>query len=249
MAGHSKFKNIQHRKGAQDAKRGKLFNKIGREITVAVKEGGDNPDMNPRLRAAIINARFNNMPNDRVQRAMKAGGGPADGASYENIRYEGYGPCGVAILVDALTDNRNRTASDVRSSFSKYGGNMGESGSVAFTFQRLGQITYPLTVATADAMFEAAVDAGADNVESDDEQHVVSTTFETLSAVQDALQKKFGEAANAQITWLPLNLSPIAGDDAKMLFKLIDALEDLDDVQQVYTNFDIDAAELEKLAA
>jgi YebC/PmpR family DNA-binding regulatory protein len=249
MAGHSKFKNIQHRKGAQDAKRGKLFNKIAREITVAVKEGGDNPDMNPRLRAAIINARFNNMPNDRVQRATKAGSGPADGAAYEHMRYEGYGPCGVAILVDTLTDNRNRTASDVRSSFSKYGGNLGESGSVAFTFQRLGQITYPLNVATADAMFEAAVNTGADNVETDSEQHTISTTFETFNAVQDALQKQFGEAANAQITWLPLNLSPIAGDDAKMLFKLIDALEDLDDVQQVYTNFDIDAEELEKLAA
>ena len=249
MAGHSKFKNIQHRKGAQDAKRGKLFNKIGREITVAVKEGGDNPDMNPRLRAAIINARFNNMPNDRVQRATKAGAGPADGAAFENIRYEGYGPCGVAILVDTLTDNRNRTASDVRSSFSKYGGNMGEAGSVAFTFQRLGQITYPLKVANADAMFEAAVNAGADNVETDDDQHIISTIFETFNAVQDALQKQFGEAANAQITWLPLNLSPIAGDDAKMLFKLIDSLEDLDDVQQVYTNFDIDAEELEKLAA
>jgi len=200
MAGHSQFKNIMHRKGVQDVKKAKIFNKLGREITVAAKMGLPDPAMNPRLRAAVIAARQKNMPKDRIDRAIKSGTG-GDAADYESIRYEGYGPGGVALIVEALTDNRNRTAPEIRTAFAKAGGALGETNSVSFMFQRLGVIAYPASVASADAMFETAAEAGADNVDSDDEEHEVTTTVENFSAVRDALEEKFGSATNAALEW------------------------------------------------
>lgn len=249
MAGHSQFKNIMHRKGAQDAKRSKIFNKLAREITVAAKTGMPDPAANPRLRAAITAARAQNMPRDRIDRAIKQGTpGGGDDTNYEEVRYEGYGPAGIALIVEALTDNRNRTASEVRSAFAKSGGSLGETNSVSFMFNRVGAIYYPAaTVADADAMLEAAIEAGADDVESDENGHEVTCSVEEFANVRDALEAKFGGAESARLSWKPLNT--VAPDEAAAtsLLKLIDVLEDNDDVQTVEGNFDIPEDMLERL--
>lgn len=247
MAGHSKFKNIQYRKGAQDAKRAKVFTKLIRELTVAAKTGGD-PDANPRLRAAIAASKSANMAKDTMERAIARGAGNDDSEQYEEIRYEGYGPKGVAVIVEALTDNRNRTASDVRAAFTKYGGNLGETGSVNFMFDQVGQVIYPADVATADEMFEAALDAGADNVESTDDGHEVTCDTNDFNDVRDGLEAKFGTAESAELTWKPQNTIELDADSAGTMLKLLDALEDNDDVQKVSSNLEIDDAVLEQLA-
>jgi YebC/PmpR family DNA-binding regulatory protein len=249
MAGHSQFKNIMHRKGAQDAKRARAFNKMAREITVAARAGGPDAASNPRLRLAITAARGQNMPRDRIERALKAaqpGGG--DDQTYEEVRYEGFGPGGVALIVEALTPNRNRTAANVRSAFAKYGGNLGETGSVAFMFLRCGLIGYPAAAASADAMFEAALEAGADNVESG-ETHEITTTVEGFAAVRDALEQAFGPAAEARLAWKALNAIAPDEDAAGSLLKLLDVLDEDDDVQLVSANFEIAQDVLERLTA
>ena len=247
MAGHSKFKNIMHRKGRQDAKRAKVFAKLGRELSVAAKAGPD-PAFNPALRLAVANAKAQNMPNDVIKRAIdKAQGGDAD--TYEEVRYEGYGPGGVAVIVEALTDNRNRTASEVRAAFSKNGGNLGETGSVAFMFERVGQISYPAGAAEAEAMFEGALEAGAEDVESDDETHTVTCQPDDFAAVRDALEQKFGDPEEARLDWKPQNSIAVDEGTAQTLLKLIDALEDNDDVQRVSANFDVDDEIMERLSA
>ncbi|MDP9127031.1 MAG: YebC/PmpR family DNA-binding transcriptional regulator [Pseudomonadota bacterium] len=244
MAGHSHSKNIMHQKGASDAKKAKIFNKLGREITVACKLGVPDPAGNPRLRAAIADARKNSMPRDRIERAIKSAlPGTKDSADYLEIRYEGYGPGGCALIVEALTDNRNRTASELRTAFSKLGGAMGETGSVAFLFNRIGEILFAGKVATADTMLEAVVDAGADNVESDDERHAITTSVEGFGAVRAALEKKFGEPESARLTWVAKSYNAVSGEDAQNLTKLIEVLEDNDDVQHVIGNFLIDPAD------
>ncbi len=248
MAGHSKFKNIMHRKGAQDKKRAKVFTKIIRELTVAAKTGLPDPDANPRLRSAITAARQANMPNDTIQRAVNKGSGDDD-TSYEEIQYEGFGPGGVALIVEALTDNRNRTASEVRAAFSKNGGNLGETGSVNFMFERVGLIVYPAAAADAEAMFEAALEAGAADVESSDDGHEVTCAPDDFSQVRDALAEQFGDAETARLDWKPQNEIAIDEDAASTLFKLIDALEDNDDVQRVASNFDVADDVLERLSA
>lgn len=250
MAGHSKFKNIQHRKGAQDAKRAKTFTKVGREIMVAAKMGGEDPEMNPRLRLAMQNARAVNMPNDRIKRAIQSGLGSTDDANYEEMRYEGYGSNGVAIIVEALTNNKNRTAGDLRPTFSKNGGNLGESNSVSFMFDHVGEIIYPASVAGADEMFEKGVEAGAENVESDDEFHEVTTALEDFAAVKDALEADIGQPAEkAGLVFRPNVMSAIDEDTARKVLRLIDALEDNDDVQKVTTNFEASDEVMEKLLA
>jgi YebC/PmpR family DNA-binding regulatory protein len=249
MAGHSQFKNIMYRKGAQDKKRAKIFTKIIRELTTAARTGLPDPNANPRLRAAITAAKEANMSKDTVERAIKRGSGADDGENYEEVRYEGYGPGGVAIIVEALTDNRNRTASEVRAAFAKAGGNLGESNSVSFMFDRLGQVTYPARVASVDEMFEAAVEAGADNVESSAEEHVVTGAAETLNGLRDALERRFGAPASARLTWKPKALAPVEGGAAEALFKLLEALEDSDDVQRVFANFDVSDDVLARLSA
>jgi YebC/PmpR family DNA-binding regulatory protein len=254
MAGHSKFKNIQFRKGAQDKKRSKLFSKLSRDITIAAKGGLPDPNANARLRLAIANARAESMPKDNIDRAIKkALGGETD--TYEEIRYEGFGPGGVGLIVEVLTDNRNRAAANVRSVFSKNGGALGESGSVAFMFDRMGQIVYPAAAATEDAMMEAAIEAGAADVETDrgdgDETpatHVVYTAFEDLGGVAEALEKTFGPAKSTAVVWRPKTQTPVSGDQAATLFKLIDALDDDDDVQTVFANYDVSDEDLAKLA-
>jgi YebC/PmpR family DNA-binding regulatory protein len=249
MAGHSQFKNIMYRKGAQDAKRAKVFTKIIRELTVAAKTGQADPNANPRLRAAITAARQANMPRDTMERAIKRGAGGEDNNSYDEVRYEGYGPGGVAVIIEALTDNRNRTASEVRALFSKAGGNLGETNSVSFMFERKGVLVYPAKVATADAMFEAALEAGADNVESTAEIHDITCAVDDFSTVRDALEAKFGEAQEAKLQWRPLNTTLVEGDAADSLMKLIDALEDNDDVQNVYANYEVSEETLQRLSA
>ncbi|QQP87486.1 YebC/PmpR family DNA-binding transcriptional regulator [Skermanella sp. TT6] len=249
MAGHSQFKNIMHRKGAQDVKRAKMFNKLAREISVAAKSGLPDPAANPRLRAAIIAARTQNMPKDRIDRAIKSGSPGGDDANYEEVRYEGYGPGGIALIVEALTDNRNRTAAEVRSAFTKHGGSLGETGSVAFMFSRIGLIVYPAKAAGAEAMFEAALEAGAENVDSTDDVHEITTSMEDMSAVRDALEEKFGPAESAALTWKPVNTVAPDEDTAASLLKLIDVLDDNDDVQTVSGNFDIPNELLERLTA
>jgi YebC/PmpR family DNA-binding regulatory protein len=246
MAGHSQFKNIMHRKGVQDAKKAKIFNKLAREITVAAKSGLPDPALNPRLRAAIISARQKNMTKDRIDRAIKSGEA-ADGANYEYIRYEGKGPGGVALIVEALTENRNRTASEIRTAFTKAGGALGETNSVTFMFQRLGVIAYPAKTASGDAMFEAAVEAGADEVDSAGDEHEVTTTVENFSAVRDALEAKFGEASNAALEWRPVTTVTPTDEQAESLLKLIDVLEDNDDVQTVAANADMSDELVERL--
>lgn len=247
MAGHSKFKNIMHRKGAQDAKRAKIFAKLGKEISIAARAGED-PGFNPRLRLAIANAKSQNMPNDNIKRAIQRGIG-GDGENYEEIRYEGYGPGGVAMIVEALTDNRNRTASEVRAAFSKHGGNLGETGSVNFMFDRVGRIIYPASVAGADDMFEAALEAGATDVESDDDGHTISCDPDDFSDVRDALVEKYGDPESGNLDWKPQNTVEVDEDAASTLFKLLDTLEDNDDVQSVASNFDVSDEIMARLSA
>lgn len=239
MAGHSKFKNIMHRKGRQDAVRSKMFSKLSKEITVAAKMGDPDPDANPRLRLAVQNAKAQSMPKDNIQRAInKSQAGDAE--NYEEIRYEGYGPAGVAVVVEALTDNRNRSASNIRSYFTKCGGSLGETGSVSFMFDRVGEITYKPEAGDADAVLEAGIEAGAEDVESDDTGHTIYTAFEDLNDVSAALEASLGEADSVKIIWKPQNLTPVDAEKAQTIMKLIDMLEDDDDVQNVFANFDID---------
>jgi len=249
MAGHSQFKNIMYRKGAQDAKRAKVFTKLIRELTVAARTGLPEPDMNPRLRSAIQAAKAANMPKDTMERAIKRGAGGDDGANYEEVRYEGYGPGGVALIVEALTDNRNRTASEVRAAFSKHGGNLGETGSVSFMFEHIGRIDYKADVASADEMFEAALEAGASDVESGEAGHEITCATDDLSVVRDALEQKFGTPESARLDWKPLNTTPVDEQAASTLFKLLDVLDDNDDVQRVAANFDIADDVMERLSA
>ena len=249
MAGHSKFKNIMHRKGAQDKKRAKIFTKVGREITVAVKECGDpTPENNPRLRTAIAAARAANMPNDRIDRAIKAALGNQDGAQYEAIRYEGYGPQGVALIIEALTDNRNRTAAEIRAGLTRHGGNLGETGSVSFSFEQVGYLRYLAEIGDAEVVFEAALDAGAQDVESSAEGHEITCEVSDFAAVRDALEGQFGTAQEGRIIWKPLTQVALDGTAAATLIKLMDLLEDNDDVQAVYANMDISEDLLEQLA-
>jgi YebC/PmpR family DNA-binding regulatory protein len=249
MAGHSQFKNIMHRKGAQDKKRAKIFAKLAKEIIVAAKSGMPEPDKNPALRLAIQNARAANMPKDNIERAIaRAVGGGAE-ENYEEIRYEGYGPGGVAVIVEALTDNRNRTASEVRAIFSKNGGSLGETGSVAFNFERVGQLLYKAEVADADSMFEAAVEAGASNVESSEDGHEVICAPDDFAEVRDALVEKVGDPEEASLVWKPSNTIPVEEEQAQTLMKLLDALDDSDDVQRVAANYDIADEVLERLTA
>ncbi len=248
MAGHSQFKNIMHKKGAADAKRSKIFSKLAREITVAAKMGMPDPDMNPRLRLAIQNARADNMPKDNIERAInKAAGGDAD--SYDEIRYEGYGPGGVAVLVEALTDNRNRTASAVRTHFGKFGGALGETGSVGFMFDHVGQIAYKPDAGDPDTVLEAAVEAGADDVESDDDGHTIVCGFSDLGDVAKAMEATLGQAETVKAVWRPQTMTDLNEDRAATMLKLIAALEDDDDVQEVYSNFQVSDDVLEKLTA
>ena len=248
MAGHSKFKNIQFRKGRQDKLRSKLFSKLSRDITLAAKHGVPDPNANARLRLAIISARAESMPKDNIERAIKkAMSGETD--NMEDIRYEGFGPGGVGLIVEVLTDNRNRAASNVRTVFGKNGGNLGESGSVAFMIDRLGQVVYPAKTASEDALMEAAIEGGAEDVESDAETHTVYTAYEDLSAVAEALEKTFGPPKSTGIVWRPKSTVPVAGDDVTTLMKLLDALDDDDDVQTVYANFEISDEDLSRLAS
>ncbi len=239
MAGHSQFKNIMYRKGAQDAKRAKAFTKLIRELTSAARAGLPDPDANPRLRAALTAARAANMPKDTIERAIGRGAGGGEDANFESIRYEGYGPGGVAVIVEALTDNRNRTVSDVRTAFAKYGGNLGETNSVSFMFERKGVIRYKLAAASPDVMFEAALEAGAEDVQSDADAHEVTCAAEDFSAVRDALDGRFGAPDEARLGWRPLTTVPLDADAAASLLKLLDVLEDSDDVQSVSANFEI----------
>jgi len=248
MAGHSQFKNIMHRKGRQDAQRSKIFSKLSREITVAAKMGAPDPDMNPRLRLAIQAAKAQSMPKDNIERAIKKAQGN-DGEKYEEVRYEGYGPGGVAILVEALTDNRNRTAGVIRAAFSKHGGALGETGSVAFMFDRVGEIVYPAEAGDAETMMEAAIEAGADDVVSDNEGHVVTCAFEDLAEVSARLAEQLGEAEAVRAVWRPQNLTAVDEDKASTLMKLIDVLDDDDDVQNVFANYEMSDEVMEKLAA
>lgn len=248
MAGHSQFKNIMHRKGRQDAKRAKIFTKLAREITVAAKIGSPDPDMNPRLRAAMVAARGQNMPKDNMERAIKKATGDDD-AVYEEVRYEGYASGGVAVIVETLTDNRNRTASEVRSAFTKHGGNLGETGSVSFMFERVGLFTYPADAAHADDMFEAALEGGAQDVESTAEGHEITCDPDDFSDVRDALDDKFGEPESARLDWKPQNTVEVEEDSASTLLKLLDVLDDNDDVQRVAANFDIAEDVMERLSA
>jgi len=246
MAGHSKFKNIMHRKGAQDKKRSAAFSKLSREITVAAKMGAPDPDMNPRLRLAVNNARAASMPKDNIQRAIDKAAA-AGGEDYEEIRYEGYGPGGVALIVEALTDNRNRTATNIRTAFSKNGGNMAASGAVSHGFERKGMIEYPAGAGSEDAVLEAAIEAGADDVESDDGGHTIWTDMEALHEVARALEAVLGEPESVKLGWKP-NLSVDVGEgDAQTLLKLVDALEDDDDVQTVWGNYEVSDEVMEKL--
>ena len=249
MAGHSQFKNIMHRKGAQDKKKAKVFNKLAREITVAAKAGQPDPSLNPRLRNAMDAARKSNMPNSRIKSAIDQAAGNADMSSYEDIRYEGYGPGGVAVIVEALTDNRNRTAAEVRAAFTKNGGALGETNSVSFMFAKIGAQSYPANTVGFDALFEAVIEAGAENVETVGEYHEVSTKPEDFAAVKDALEKKFGPAEEAAILWKPNNLIALDQAQAEDMIAMIEALEDSDDVQNVYSNFEVDDAVMAKLAS
>ncbi len=247
MAGHSKFKNIMHRKGRADAVRSKLFSKLSREITVAAKSGMPDPAMNSRLRLAVANAKAESMPKDNIDRAIKKASG-ADAEAYEEIRYEGFGPGGVGLIIEALTDNRNRAAANVRAIFSKNGGNLGETGSVSFMFDRVGQIVYPASAGSEDEIMEAAIEAGAKDVESDEETHTIFTAFEDLSDVAQTLEAALGAPKVTAIAWRPKTLTPVEGEPVATLMKLIDALEDDDDVQNVYGNFDVSDADLETYA-
>jgi len=248
MAGHSQFKNIMHRKGRQDAVRSKMFSKLAREITVAAKTGLPDPAMNARLRLAIQNAKAQSMPKDNIERAIKKASG-ADSENYEEVRYEGYGPGGVAVIVEALTDNRNRTASSVRSTFSKAGGALGETGSVSFSFDRVGEITYKLSAGSADAVMEAAIEAGAEDVTTDEDGHTIICGFEDIGEVSKALEDTLGEAETVKAIWKPQNTVPVDEEKAQSLMKLIDTLDDDDDVQNVYSNFEVSDEVMARLSA
>ncbi len=246
MAGHSKFKNIMHRKGAQDKKRSAMFSKLGREITVAAKMGTPDPDMNPRLRAAVMAAKAQSMPKDNIERAInKAAVG--EGENYEDVRYEGFGPGGVSLIVEALTDNRNRTATNVRVAFSRNGGNLGASGSVSHGFDRLGLITYPAAVGSHDSVFEAAIEAGAEDMESSEDSHDIWTAQEDLHGVAKALEAVLGEPEATKLAWRPQTPVEVGEDDAATLLKLIDTLDEDDDVQTVWGNYDVPDDVMEKL--
>jgi YebC/PmpR family DNA-binding regulatory protein len=246
MAGHSKFKNIQHRKGAQDKKRAAAFSKLSREITVAAKAGLPDPAMNARLRAAILAARAGGMPKDNIERSIsKAAAG--DGANYEEVRYEGFGPGGVSLIVETLTDNRNRTATNVRTGFAKNGGNLGASGSVSHGFERLGLISYPAKAGTSDKVFEAALDAGADDVESSEDGHEIWTAIDGMHEVAKALEKVLGDAEGIKLAWKPGTMVTVGEDDAVQLLRLIDVLEEDDDVQNVWGNYDVPDEVMERL--
>ncbi len=248
MAGHSQFKNIMHRKGRQDAAKSKLFGKLAREITVSAKLGLPDPTMNARLRAAIIAARAENMPKDNIDRAIKKAQG-SDGENYEEIRYEGYGPGGVAVIVEVLTDNRNRTAGEVRAAFTKSGGNLAETGAVSFMFDRVGLIEYDAGVANAEAMFEAALEAGADDVVSNEGGHEVYAASDQYAAVAKALEAKFGEPRKAALVWRPQNTVAVGDEQGEKLLKLIESLNEHDDVQNVFANFEVSDALVQRLSA
>ena len=246
MAGHSQFKNIMHKKGKQDALRSKLFGKLAREITVAAKMGMPDPAMNPRLRAAVIAARAENMPKDNIERAIKKASG-GEGDNYDEVRYEGYAPGGVAVIIEALTDNRNRTAGEVRSYFTKAGGALAETGAVAFMFDRIGTIEYDSKVASEDAMMEAAIEAGADDVSSSEDGHEIVTSMDALSEVAKALEAKFGEPKKSRLVWRPQNTISVDDETGEKIVRLISTLEDNDDVQNVYANFELSDALMAKL--
>ena len=248
MAGHSKWANIQHRKGRQDAVRAKLFSKFSKEITVAARMGDPDPEKNPRLRLAIKEAKAQSMPKDNIERAIKKAQG-GDAEDYEEIRYEGYGPGGVAILVEAMTDNRNRTASNLRSTFSKNGGNLGETGSVAFMFERKGEVTYPAEVGDAEAVLMAAIEAGAEDVESGEDGHTIWCTDTDLNDVSTALEAELGESISTRLVWKPMNTTEMDLEGLQKLMKLIEALEDDDDVQRVTSNFEAPDEVMAQLAA
>jgi YebC/PmpR family DNA-binding regulatory protein len=249
MAGHSQFKNIMYRKGAQDKKRAKIFTKLIRELTTSARGGLPDPNANPRLRAAILAARQANMPKDTVERAIKRGAGGEAGEAYEEVRYEGYGPGGVAVIVEALTDNRNRTASEVRAAFTKSGGALAETNSVSFQFDHAGEITYPAGAASADDMLEAAIEAGAADVVSDDDGHVVISAPEDFNTVRDGLEARFGAAESARLGWRPKTTAPVDEETGGILFKLLETLEDSDDVQNVYANFEVSEDVMARLSA
>ena len=248
MAGHSQFKNIMHRKGRQDKARSMLFGKLAREITVSAKLGLPDPSMNARLRAAILAARAENMPKDNIERAIKKASGN-DAETYDEIRYEGYGPGGIAIIVEVLTDNRNRAASEVRSTFSKNGGNLAETGAVSFMFDHVGAVEFDAKVADADAVLEAAIDAGAEDVVSDDSSHAIYTQPDALGDVSKALEAKFGEPRKAKLIWKPQNTIAVDDEKGEQLLSLVSTLEELDDVQTVYANFEVSDALVQKLSA
>ena len=248
MAGHSQFKNIMHRKGKQDKVRSKLFGKLAREITVSAKLGMPDPAFNPRLRAAVLAARAENMPKDNIERAIKKASG-SETESYDEIRYEGYAPGGVAVIVEALTDNHNRTAGEVRSIFTKAGGNLATTGAVSFMFDHIGVVEYDATVASADDMLEAAIEAGAEDVSSTDDGHQIFTTTETLRDVAKALEVKYGEARKAAFLWKPQNTVALDDESGEKVLKLIETLDDNDDVQNVYANFEVSEALMQKLSA
>ena len=247
MAGHSQFKNIMHRKGRVDAIRSKLFSKLAREITVSAKMGLPDPNMNPRLRAAILAARAENMPKDNIERAIKKAQG-GDAENYDEIRYEGYGPGGAAIIVEAMTDNRNRTASDVRSTFTKSGGNLAETGAVSFMFDHVGVVQFAPEAADADAMFEAAIEAGADDVVSTPNGHEVYCEQGALADVTKALEARFGEPRKSALVWRPQNTIAVDDDAGEKLLRLMESLEDHDDVQNVFVNFEVSDALMQKMA-
>jgi YebC/PmpR family DNA-binding regulatory protein len=248
MAGHSQFKNIMHRKGKVDAVRSKVFSKLAREITVAAKMGIPDPNMNPRLRAAILAARAENMPKDNIQRAInKAAGGDAE--NYEEIRYEGYGPGGAAVIVEAMTDNRNRTASDIRSYFTKSGGNLAETGAVSFMFDRVGFVEFNAKVSDADTMLEAAIEAGADDVASSDDGHEIYCEQTQLAEVTRALEARFGEPKASKLVWKPQNAVSVDDETGEKLLRLMETLEDHDDVQNVFGNFEVSDALMQKMAS
>lgn len=248
MAGHSKFANIQHRKGAQDKKRAQMFTKIAREIQAAVKLGGADPSANPRLFRAMAAGRAVNMPKDNIQRAIDKGSG-AGAEQLDEIRYEGFGPAGVGVIVECLTDNKNRTAGEVRAAFTKSGGNLGETNSVSNAWRKIGEVRYPIAVASEDAMLEAAIEAGADDCVVEEEQHVITCEMNALAGVAQALAKKFGDPASAKFVWRTDIAIPVEGDTAETLMKLLNQLDDLDDVQDVYSNEDISDEELQRLSA
>ncbi|HVY34834.1 MAG TPA: YebC/PmpR family DNA-binding transcriptional regulator [Caulobacteraceae bacterium] len=246
MAGHSKFKNIQFRKGKQDKLRSKLFSKLSRDITLAAKQGIPDPSANARLRLAVANARAESMPKDNIDRAIKKGAA-GENDNMEDIRYEGFGPGGVGLIVEVVTDNRNRAAANVRTIFGKNGGNLGETGSVAFMFERLGQMVYPPAAGSEDKIMDAAIEAGAQDAESDEDGHVIFAAFEDMSVVNEALEAALGPAKSTAIVWRPKTLTPVSSEDAATLMKLIDALDDDDDVSNVYSNVDLTDEQLAAL--